>query len=283
VSPSAPVGSTVTFRGLRNLDATLEYAFDHFGLGSATEMVVTGTSAGGLATFLHADRIANKMGRAVRTTAAPTVGYFLDHKHDPIPPPPSDAPPDTRTADVAYPRGTDYPDWIKYIYNMQAVEAAGGVSAPCLAAYPDSPHLCFMAPHLQQFVQTPFFMFNSKYDAWQLDNEAQLPCFASDRAPKTLTCDRTEQNYTLQYGSDFLNAFEPVRSEPRNGAFITSCICHSCPWFELTLANKTSYSHYADWHHGQGDRRGAPEWRRRALAEGLPPLPMRRRLCIRQR
>ena len=37
----------------------------------------------------------------------------------------------------------------------------------CLAAFPHTPHYCFMPPHMQRFIQTPFFMFNGKYDAWQ--------------------------------------------------------------------------------------------------------------------
>lgn len=35
---------------------------------------------------------------------------------------------------------------------------------------------------------------------------------------------------------------------------ITSCICHGCPWAQLTtgdVTNKTSYQHYADWMAGK--------------------------------
>eukprot|EP00966_Prymnesium_polylepis_P285994 6606300-Prymnesium_polylepis.1 len=46
-------GQNLTFRGIRNLDATVEWAIRH-GLSNATELVVTGGSAGGLSTFLHA-------------------------------------------------------------------------------------------------------------------------------------------------------------------------------------------------------------------------------------
>lgn len=46
------------FRGLRNLNATLDYLAANAGFANATEVVVTGGSAGGLSTFLHADRIA---------------------------------------------------------------------------------------------------------------------------------------------------------------------------------------------------------------------------------
>ena len=45
------------FRGLRNFDATLDYLVEK-GMGKATELVVTGGSAGGLSTFLHTDRAA---------------------------------------------------------------------------------------------------------------------------------------------------------------------------------------------------------------------------------
>ena len=88
-------GKYVHYKGLRNLDATIDYAFAHLGLEKATEMVVTGQrkpqrpaahpppvqrrrhahrstaptalhlsaggSAGGLSTFLHVDRIAARM------------------------------------------------------------------------------------------------------------------------------------------------------------------------------------------------------------------------------
>ena len=41
-----------------------------------------------------------------------------------------------------------------------------------------------------------------------------------------------------------------VPQRARNGAFITSCICHGCPWEQLALENRTSYEHYAAWYEG---------------------------------
>merc|ERR1719450_1528597 len=85
--PGRP-GETVLFRGIKNFDATMDWAFAH-GLNKATEFVLTGGSAGGLSTFLHADRIAERLAREAPACslvrAAPVVGYFLDHydsKHD---------------------------------------------------------------------------------------------------------------------------------------------------------------------------------------------------------
>ena len=49
------------------------------------------------------------------------------------------------------------------------------------------------------------------------------------------------------YGNDFMHDFEPAGTN-KNGGFITSCICHGCPWDKLTFeGNKTAYEYYADW------------------------------------
>jgi len=216
----------VYFRGIKNFDATLDYLFHH-GLGTATEFVLTGGSAGGLSTFLHTDRVAERLAKEApnckHVRALPEVGYFLDHgniKHD----------------------GNNYTAWMQYIYHMQNLTfgADGALAPACREAYPEQPHYCFMSPHMQQFVKTPFFMLNSKYDEWQLQNELQ-----------TAWDTKEAQAAVIQYGQDFLDQLKPVKSEPKNGAFITSCICHDCPWEQLVLANKTAYQHFADWHYGR--------------------------------
>lgn len=85
-----------------------------------------------------------------------------------------------------------------------------------------------------------------------VDNDLRVPCHLGD--PKHPKCTAAEQSAVLQYGSDFLEALKPAigPSAPKNGAFITSCICHGCPWDVLTTGavgdTKTSYGHYAAWH-----------------------------------
>eukprot|EP01044_Picomonas_judraskeda_P011569 COSAG03_NODE_1587_length_3829_cov_3.242294_5_plen_218_part_00 len=59
-------GKTVTFRGIKNLDATFDWAFQH-GLANATDVYIGGASAGGLSTFLHADRLADRIHKQVRS------------------------------------------------------------------------------------------------------------------------------------------------------------------------------------------------------------------------
>lgn len=118
--------------------------------------------------------------------------------------------------------------------------ADGGLTAACEAMHPGNPGLCFMSPHMAGFINTPFFMFNSRFDAWQLGNINQA---GWTTAP--------EQKAVLQYGVDFLADWEPVvPTSGRNGAFITTCICHACNWTSFMQEGKNAYGHYAGWRHG---------------------------------
>jgi len=231
-----PGGGNLTFRGIKNLDATIEWAIAH-GLDKASEFVLTGGSAGGLSTFLHSDRVAAKVQAAApackKILAAPVVGYFLDHDNFGH----TTGVPNTPTWNQA-----NYTTWMKYIYTMQNLTfgADGGLTEACETKHPDEPGLCFMSPHMQDTIKTPFFMFNSKYDAWQLGNEFQSKWSTP-----------AEKAGVLQYGVDFLKQFAPVQAEPKNGAMITSCICHGCDWATLKVNGLTSYQHYANWYYGK--------------------------------
>jgi len=123
------------------------------------------------------------------------------------------------------------------VYNMQNLTFGpeGALNPKCQVAFAEEPHLCFMSPHMQAFIKTPFFMLNSKYDSWQLSNELG-------------THDRAK---VLQYGIDFLDQFGPVRAKVENGAAITSCVCHQCDWHALEVDGRSTMTLYADWYTGK--------------------------------
>ena len=79
--PVPGTNKSLWFRGIKNLDATLDWLFEHGKLGDATEVLLKGESAGGLSTFLHADRVGGRLksGSPKLGTyrASPMVGYFL--------------------------------------------------------------------------------------------------------------------------------------------------------------------------------------------------------------
>ena len=223
--PDSP-GQALTFRGIKNFDALMDATLERMG-GTAEELVLTGGSAGGLSTFLHLDRAAKRFDpKKTRVTGAPVVGYFLDH-------------------DDFFKDENNYTAWMKYIYGMQNLTSGpdGGLSEACVEANPEDPHYCFMSPHENPFIETPFFVFNSKFDAWQIGNELQLKSWNTT----------AEMGAITTYGKDFDAAFEVVtKRAPRNGGFITTCICHGCPWSDLVLEGRNSYQYYNDWYAANG-------------------------------
>ena len=133
--PDVPAGSQVFFRGIRNFDGVLDFAMSH-GMAEATELVVTGGSAGGLSTFLHADRAAARVPNA-KARAAPVVGYFLDHdnfKHTTGGKP--------NTPEWSTPgTGANYTTWMRYVYRMQNMTfgSDGGLTEACRQNHPQEP------------------------------------------------------------------------------------------------------------------------------------------------
>ena len=106
---------------------------------------------------------------------------------------------------------------------------------------------------MQEFIETPFFMFNSRFDEWQLLNELQTGTSRQHMADEPAV-----QNAVIGYGATFLDEVAPVGGVgSKNGGFITTCICHSCPWNILALENKTSFEHFADWFYGKTSGAGA--------------------------
>lgn len=240
-----PANSKIYFRGIKNFDGVLDFAMAH-GMGDAAELVVTGGSAGGLSTFLHSDRAAARVPKA-KVRAAPVVGFFLDvdnFKHTNGNESGHGGP---NTLEWVMPgTGANYTTWMEYIYTMQNLTFGvdGGLTKACEASFPDEPHLCFMSPHMSQFIETPLFMFNSRFDAWQLANEFQSHWNTAE-----------EQAGVIKYGTTFLQELSALRKvndkNKKHGGMITTCICHGCPWADLELDNKSSYEHYADWFYGK--------------------------------
>jgi len=70
-----PNGTMLYFRGAKNVEETVQELQRSMGMGVVDELIVTGASAGGLATILNVDRIA-ALTRARRSVGLPNAGFF---------------------------------------------------------------------------------------------------------------------------------------------------------------------------------------------------------------
>ena len=147
-------GTELYFRGAFILRAVvdslaLELGAD-FTLG--TDFVIGGSSAGGLAVYLHLDWWRRQLPTAATVAGLADSGFFLDWQ---------------RNTTSAHSYDSDLR------WGFQAMNYSGGVAA-CVAAKRAKgapPSDCAFAGHALPFVRTPVFILQSVYDSWQLQWE----------------------------------------------------------------------------------------------------------------
>ena len=198
----------IYMRGRSNFDALISDLLLHHGMDMATDIILSGGSAGGLAVFYNLDHLAKDLlplhiNHTIRVTGFPDAGFFMDASNY-----------------VADFRGAD-PVW--------NVTGSIGTNRRCLKAYStaDAWH-CLLAPFLLEHIETPIFIMNSAYDAWQIVNN-NVGCVSLPKKPCNDTSvqqygeklkERVKQglrNKTKRFHPHVVNA---------NGAYIDSCYVH---------------------------------------------------------
>jgi len=227
-SPVVVNGKPLYFRGKKIMDAVLQTLIRDHGLKSATDVLLTGCSAGGLSTYLHADYVHSQVRAAApgltRFKAAPISGFFLLH--------------DTVESKPVY------ADEMKYIFGLANSSCAGCMNDACLASHASGDQWrCNFAEESYAHIVTPIMALNSALDSWQTgciytaepvahNSTANGNCAAApgwgacSRDPES--CDSSQIAVMNKYQSDFNSIMgqKVTYSKPGNGAFIHSCHTH---------------------------------------------------------
>lgn len=159
-SPISYKGKSLFFRGNNITIAQLNSLEEKIGLFSkATDIIVSGGSAGGLAAFLWVDYIAGKAS-AERVYAAPDSGIFLD------------------SVNVV----TQTNLYRIEFENLFRLSNTDGVppTPDCLKEYPDEPFRCMFAQNLHKHIKTPIFAIQSLYDSWSIPNILGIHCITGN-------------------------------------------------------------------------------------------------------
>ena len=234
------VGKTkVWYRGRDILDASLDSIFHGQqppAVGSPTQVVVLkGCSAGGLATFLHLDYVAEyfKQRRpTVKVVGLPDAGWFLDHN-----------------STTGAPSYTPLYQWV-----AQAQNATPSTNAKCVEHHTGTRDAwrCFMAQYTAPFIQTPFFMAQDLVDAFGMSDIFELPCARRNEA----NCTRAERLLMGQYYDAMWTTIQPLLSNPHRGAFLSARVqhCHinmrTC-WNTEVVQGQTIRETFVAWYRQQ--------------------------------
>jgi hypothetical protein len=215
---AAPVlieGRPIYFRGARILQRILEELEFSHGLRSASDLLVSGCSAGGLSTFLHADRIAAFVPNARRVGALPDSGFFLNA---------------TDFASNAYEYGAQMADaWTLH-------NASAGTHQGCVASLHSA--ACIMAPYVLPFVKTPIFILNSFYDSWQMGNVVGVdsPSFQNCASHGPAGCNASELVAANRFQAQLV-AQVMAGVKKTDGYALESCWAHCQMWSNSMWSN----------------------------------------------
>ncbi|KAK9287779.1 hypothetical protein L1049_016219 [Liquidambar formosana] len=141
------------FRGQRIWLAAMEDLMSK-GMRYANQALLSGCSAGGLASILHCDEFRELFPRTTKVKCLSDAGLFLD------------------SIDVS--GGRTLRNMLSGVVSLQGVQK----NLPWTCTKRLHPTLCFFPQHLIASVKTPFFLLNSAYDSWQI--QASLAPLSAD-------------------------------------------------------------------------------------------------------
>ncbi|XP_057964523.1 pectin acetylesterase 8-like [Malania oleifera] len=225
------------FRGARIFPAVIEDLLAK-GMKSAKNALLSGCSAGGLASILHCDSFKSLLPGDAKVKCVSDAGYFINAK------------------DIS---GAPH---IEEYYDQVVTLHGSAKNLPSYCTSKLKPELCFFPQNVAAEIKTPLFILNAAIDSWQIRN-ILAPSVADPRGTwrqckADITKCSSSQLQTIQdYRREFLDALEEGLGEDSStGMFIDGCFDHCQSemqerWFaddSPLLNNTTIATAVGDWY-----------------------------------
>ena len=227
------------------------------GLSAATDAVISGCSAGGLATYLHTDQWCDAVQASspgAKCVGLPDSGFFLDFE-DPRATPVvgGEATIVKKTKGVAPLDGDaqlgatspgNYHQGLRWSFEAQNA----GVNADCVASKAaGEAYRCMFAEHAAEHLRSPVFALQSKYDSWQTGHVL----FDGDNATSVNVLGK---NITARLDAMLLG------TNPASGAFLDACHHHCGSWNSVRIDGDLVADAFAAWYATHADPSAKKLW-----------------------
>ncbi|MBA0816310.1 hypothetical protein Gohar_000988 [Gossypium harknessii] len=224
------------FRGQRIWLAAMEDLMSK-GMRNAKQALLSGCSAGGLASILHCDEFRNMFPRTSKVKCLSDAGLFLD------------------AVDVSGGRT------LRSLYN--GVVGLQGVqhNLPRICTIRRDPTSCFFPQNLISNIRTPLFILNAAYDSWQIQSSIAPPSadphgYWHECRLNHAKCSASQMRFLQGFRIEMLNAIKGFSQSRENGLFINSCFAHcqterQDTWFAANspeIRNKAIAIAVGDWY-----------------------------------
>ncbi|KAG8476304.1 hypothetical protein CXB51_033099 [Gossypium anomalum] len=230
--------SLLYFRGQRIWEAIIHDLLPK-GLSRARKALLSGCSAGGLATFLHCDNFTKMLPSNASVKCLSDAGFFLDK----------------RDISLNYSMRSFYHDLVA----LQGIEQ--NLNPNCTRSI-SNPKLCFFPQYALNYISTPYFILNSAYDVFQFHHSlvppsADLHGHWNRCKLDPAACSAYQISVLQGLRRDMLVAlYQFYKNSRRDGMFINSCFAHcqsesQDTWFAVDsprIHNKTIAEAVGDWY-----------------------------------
>ncbi|XP_071721061.1 pectin acetylesterase 5-like [Rutidosis leptorrhynchoides] len=228
------IDTKLFFRGQLIWEAMMDELLS-IGLSNAQEALLSGCSAGGLATLIHCDDFREILSKDAKVKCLSDAGFFLNEK------------------DIA--SNASFQSFYHDVVNLQG--AAGSLKKDCIAKM--EPSKCFFPQSIVKSIKTPLFLVNPAYDFWQIKN-VLVPGPADPHGHwhkchlNIHNCSPEQIQVLNGFRNSLLQALSDFKQMKNVGMFINSCYIHCQTWTETwhgpnspKLNNKTIAESVGDW------------------------------------
>ncbi|OIV91043.1 hypothetical protein TanjilG_17003 [Lupinus angustifolius] len=225
------------FRGQKIWLAAMEELMSK-GMQNAEQALLSGCSAGGLASIIHCDEFRNSFPESTKVKCLSDAGFFLD------------------ATDVS--GGHTLRNLFEGVVQLQ-VEVQKNLPSSCLNKL--DPTSCFFPQNMAEHVQTPLFILNAAYDSWQVQASLAPPSadpfgYWNDCKSNHANCSSSQIQFLQDFRVQLLNDLKDFSSSSQTGLFINSCFSHcqserQGTWFSddsPLLGNTPIAVAVADWY-----------------------------------
>ncbi|KAF6175141.1 hypothetical protein GIB67_022822 [Kingdonia uniflora] len=179
------------------------------GLGRAEKALLSGCSAGGLATFFHCDNFTSMLPKTATVKCMSDAGFFLDVRDVGL----------SHTARAFY----------ESLVDLQGVEQSLDRNCTSARYYPKQ---CFFPQYALPYIRTPYFILNTAYDAYQFHHHFVPPStdlqghWRQCKLNASL-CNPVQIDILQGYRYEMLKAVAFFYEYSKQGGmFINSCFAH---------------------------------------------------------
>ncbi|XP_002965391.2 pectin acetylesterase 5 [Selaginella moellendorffii] len=222
-----PSGQVLYFRGKRIFKAVID-ELKSMGLSDATQVLLSGCSAGGLATVHRCNELQSFLPR-IKLKCLSDGGFFLN------------------VSDISgnYSMSSYYNSVVK-LHQLEKTLDSSCVSSRAATE-------CFFPQTMKAFVQPPLFLLNAAYDYWQLEHVKKIPRDQYVSCMNSLSCPAVKK--LQEFRTSMIGALSASDWNYKSslGVFFDSCFthCHARgddKWNNIQVNGKSVSQTVGDWY-----------------------------------